>query len=76
MRSGWGALRSLSALFSGMVARSSGYALALASYAKQAEDEELFNNAKRIQVRAVDRIGELLEEIEPNKGGRPVSGDR
>jgi hypothetical protein len=45
-------------------------AAALASYAKQAEDEELLKMARRIQVRAVDRCGELLEEIEPKPGLR------
>lgn len=42
-------------------------AAALASYAKQADDEQLLNNAKRIKARAIDRIGELAEEIPPAK---------
>jgi hypothetical protein len=53
-------------------------AAALASYAKQAEDEELLKMARRIQVRAVDRCGEILGEIEKAhganqniKGGNP-----
>lgn len=37
---------------------------ALASYAKQAEDDELFQMATRIKARAVRRCGELLKEIE------------
>jgi hypothetical protein len=36
---------------------------ALASYARQADDETLFRFAKRIQGRAVRRSGELLKEI-------------
>ena len=51
-------------------------AAALASYAKQADDEELYKSAMKIKGRAVRRMGELLKEIEPgNKqdrgGGRP-----
>jgi hypothetical protein len=45
---------------------------ALASYAKQAGDESLRKTADRIQARAIRRCGELLREIEPNKGGRPA----
>lgn len=51
-------------------------AAALASYAKQADDESLFKTAMRIKGRAVRRMGELLREIEPRKGaggGRPRS---
>jgi len=44
---------------------------ALASYAKQAEDESLRKMADRIQARAISRAGELLQQIEPSKGGRP-----
>ncbi|KRR11286.1 hypothetical protein CQ12_05520 [Bradyrhizobium jicamae] len=44
---------------------------ALASYAKMADDETLFDYAKRIHGRAVRRMGELLNQIEPSKGGRP-----
>jgi hypothetical protein len=44
-------------------------AAALASYAKQAEDETLLNHALRIQTRAYDRAGELLKLIEPQQGG-------
>jgi hypothetical protein len=40
---------------------------ALASYARQADDETLFKLAKRIQGRAVRRCGELLKQIEPAK---------
>src|SRR5262245_29355236 len=42
-------------------------AAALASYAKQAEDDTLLKMAKRIQARAVRRAGELLKEIPPAK---------
>ena len=38
---------------------------ALASYAKQAEDETLMKMATRIKARAVRRSGELLKQIEP-----------
>jgi len=44
---------------------------AIASYAKQADDETLFNHATRIKARAIRRGGELLRAIEPTKGGRP-----
>lgn len=46
-------------------------AAALASYAKQAQDEELMKMATRIKARAIRRAGELLKQIQPNKGGRP-----
>lgn len=47
-------------------------AQALASYAKQADDDSLFKMARRIQARAVRRAGQLLEQFQttPN-GGRP-----
>jgi hypothetical protein len=38
-------------------------AAALASYARQAKDDTLFNHARRIQARATRRQGELLKEI-------------
>lgn len=47
-------------------------AAALASYAKQAKDEELMKMATRIRDRAIRRAGELLKQIEPSKGGRPT----
>lgn len=40
---------------------------AIASYAKQADDETLFNHATRIKARAIRRGGELLRAIEPAK---------
>lgn len=46
-------------------------AQALASYAKQANDEELTRQTVRIRDRAIRRMGELLKQIEPSKGGRP-----
>jgi hypothetical protein len=51
-------------------------AAALASYAKQADDDQLLNNAKRIKARAIDRIGELAEEIPPGSGGQPFHSTR
>jgi hypothetical protein len=39
-------------------------AAALASYAKQARDEELFKTATRIRARAIDRAGELLDQYD------------
>jgi hypothetical protein len=41
---------------------------AIASYARQAEDETLLNTATRIKARAIRRCGELLREIKPAKG--------
>lgn len=44
---------------------------ALASYAKQADDDSLYKTAMRIQARAQRRAGELLAEMDPGRGGRP-----
>jgi hypothetical protein len=44
-------------------------AAALASYAKQAEDDEMMRMATRIRDRAIRRAGELLKQIEPKRGG-------
>jgi len=44
-------------------------AAALASYAKQAEDETLLRMAARIKARATRRAGELLKQVTPAKGG-------
>lgn len=46
-------------------------AMALASYARQSEDDTLLVYANRIKGRAVRRAGELLKAIEASKGGRP-----
>ena len=55
------------------------------AYAKQSDDESLFNHATRIKDRAIRRIGELLKRIEPAKnqhakraggGGPPGSARR
>lgn len=46
-------------------------AAALASYGKQAKDEEFTKMAMRIRARAVRRMGEILQQIEPQQGGRP-----
>ena len=52
---------------------------ALASYAKQAKDDQLRKLADRIQARAIRRCGELLKQIEPANGARtdiePRAGD-
>lgn len=45
-------------------------AAALASYAKQANDDELMKMATRIRDRAIRRAGELLQQITPNPGAR------
>jgi hypothetical protein len=44
-------------------------AAALLSYAKQANDDELEQLSKRIRARAIRRAGELLQAVEPAKGG-------
>lgn len=49
---------------------------ALASYAKQSGDKTLENAAMRIRARAVRRCGELLKEVEAQKGGDRKSKDR
>ena len=46
-------------------------AAAIASYAKQANDESMYRMASKIRARAIRRMGELLREVEPDKGGRP-----
>jgi hypothetical protein len=46
-------------------------AAALASYARQANDDSLLTLAKRIQGRAVRRAGELLKQIPDTNRGRP-----
>jgi hypothetical protein len=45
---------------------------ALASYAKQARDDQMRKMADRIQARAIRRCGELLKLVEPSKGGQPT----
>lgn len=45
-----------------------GKAEALASYARQAKDEQLRKMADRIQARAIRRCGELLKQVEPQQG--------
>ena len=45
-------------------------AAALASYAKQAEDDTLLRMATRIKARATRRAGELLQQIQPQSGAR------
>ncbi len=49
-------------------------AAALASYAKQSDDETLENLAVKIRARAVRRCGELLREIEPKRGANQNIG--
>jgi hypothetical protein len=48
---------------------------AMASYARQSEDDEMRKMADRIQARAVKRCGALLQEIEPSSGRQKESGD-
>ena len=48
-------------------------AAALASYAKQADDDTLRNHAKRIQARAVKRCGQLLKQYDGRGGDRSKS---
>jgi hypothetical protein len=45
-------------------------AQALASYARQANDDALQKLARSIQARAIRRCGELLQQIEPGQGAR------
>lgn len=49
-------------------------AAALASYAKQANDDEMMKMATRIRDRAIRRAGELLKQIEPASGARSDLG--
>ena len=42
---------------------------ALASYARQSKDDALRKMADRIQARAIRRCGELLKQVEADKGG-------
>lgn len=52
-------------------------AAALASYARQADDDELYKMARRIQGRAVRRCGELLKTYQTGpEGGRPKENGR
>jgi hypothetical protein len=44
-------------------------AAALASYAKQAEDDQMLVMARRIQLRALERGGELLAAVKAARGG-------
>ena len=45
-------------------------AAALASYARQAEDDQLERMAQRIRARAIRRAGEILKQVEPQSGAR------
>lgn len=49
-------------------------AAALASYARQSEDDELERMAQRIRARAIRRAGELLKQIEPATGTTKKDG--
>ena len=49
-------------------------AAALASYARQADDPELYHDAQRIRARAVRRQGELLLELDGRGGDRSKTG--
>lgn len=46
-------------------------AQAVASYARQADDDTLLHHAERIKARAIRRCGELLREFDADRGGRP-----
>ncbi len=46
---------------------------ALASYARQANDDALLKMSMRVQARAIDRCGELLHEVEPATGAHRKS---
>ena len=50
-------------------------AMALAAYARQANDDELLYMARRIQARALRRVGELLLEVEPAHGANQNNRD-
>jgi hypothetical protein len=45
---------------------------ALASYARQANDDALLKMSMRVQARAIDRCGELVREIKPAKNQHDV----
>lgn len=42
---------------------------ALASYFQQSKNEQMMKDCRRIQVRAIERCGELLRQIESKQGG-------
>jgi len=46
---------------------------ALASYAKQANDGDLLKLSQRIKARAVTRMGELFNQIEPKSGAHVIN---
>jgi N6-adenosine-specific RNA methylase IME4 len=50
-------------------------AIAIKAYAKQAENQEMIADAERIIWRAKNRLGELLEQTERNKGGQGTRSD-
>lgn len=49
---------------------------ALASYARQLNDEILLAYCRRIQARAIDRVGQVLEEIPAGQGARDGERDK
>jgi hypothetical protein len=51
-------------------------AAALASYAKQSQDDQLMKMAMRIQSRAISRCGELLRQINIVRGDKSLFVDR
>lgn len=51
-------------------------AAALASYAKQADDDQMLAMAKRIQLRALERGGELLAAVKADRVPKTVQGSK
>jgi hypothetical protein len=51
-------------------------AAALASYAKQAEDEQMLVMARRIQLRALERGGELLAAVKASREHSRLKGEQ
>lgn len=49
-------------------------AAALASYARQSEDDQLEKMAQRIRARAIRRAGELLKQVEDARKGQNLPG--
>jgi hypothetical protein len=48
---------------------------AMKPYARQAKDTDLLNWAAEIKLRAERKAGEILIDMEKNKGGRKITSD-